>query len=135
MEDFTAQPGITTRDYCRKMAQQCDVFVGLLGHCYGSVPPRDELSYTEQEYQAAVEAGKPRLMFLAPIDFKVEAAFSSTCRPVTLKSKRPFAIGLRANSIRASRMLSLHRTRLGEMSSLPFTNCRTNNRLVPWVGR
>ena len=33
--------------------READVLVGLMGHCYGSSPPDDPTSYTEQEYDFA----------------------------------------------------------------------------------
>ncbi|HPR90925.1 MAG TPA: NB-ARC domain-containing protein, partial [Synergistaceae bacterium] len=48
-------------------------FVGILGHLYGSCPQGSDQSYTEREYDAAADAGKPMLMFVAPRDFPVPA--------------------------------------------------------------
>jgi len=62
MEDF----GARDRDadaFCRARVAECDVFVLLLGHQYGSAPDGG-LSYTEREHEAAVAAGLPRLIFL-----------------------------------------------------------------------
>ena len=69
MESFTARPGRSALDYCRQKASECDVFVGLIGHCYGSIPEGETLSYTESEYEAAKAV--PRLMFVAPDTFPV----------------------------------------------------------------
>ncbi len=57
---------------CLAQLAQCDVFVGLVGHYYGSSPPSDEKSFTEHEYDAAFNLD--RLMFLAPQDFPVAAS-------------------------------------------------------------
>jgi Domain of unknown function (DUF4062) len=51
----------------------CDVFVGIVGHVYGSCPAGTERSYTEREYDAAVSAAKPRRLFVAPDDFPLPA--------------------------------------------------------------
>jgi len=72
MEDFGARDAMAD-DFCQAKVKECDVFVGILGHCYGSSPKGSEKSYTEQEYDAAIATGKPRLMFLAPEDFLLPA--------------------------------------------------------------
>jgi tetratricopeptide (TPR) repeat protein len=68
MEDFGARDAMAD-DFCRQKVAECDVFVGIVGHCFGSCPRGSKKSYTEQEYDAAIKTGKPRLMFLAPEDF------------------------------------------------------------------
>jgi len=69
MESFTARAGQSALEYCRQKAGECDVFVGLIGHCYGSTPQGEARSYTESEYEAANAV--PRLMFVAPNTFSV----------------------------------------------------------------
>ena len=72
MEEFGARDAMAD-DFCQAKVKECDVFVGILGHCYGSSPKGSEKSYTEQEYDAAIATSKPRLMFLAPEDFPLPA--------------------------------------------------------------
>lgn len=64
MEDFGARDG-KPEDFCRAAVAKCDVYVGLVGHLYGTIPDGYDKSHTELEYDAAIEANKPRLVFLA----------------------------------------------------------------------
>jgi len=68
MEDFGACDW-EADEFCRARVAECNVFVGVVGHRYGSCPSGSEQSYTEREYEAAVAAVIPRLMFIAPEDF------------------------------------------------------------------
>jgi formylglycine-generating enzyme required for sulfatase activity len=70
MEDFGARAW-EADDYCRTRIEECDIFVGIVGHLYGSSPPGRTQSYTEREYDAA--KAKPRLMFVADEDFPLPA--------------------------------------------------------------
>ena len=70
METFGARDtdarGIDEQKLC-----EADLLVGLMGHCYGSSPPDNPTSFTEQEYDFAVHREMPRLMFVASDDFPV----------------------------------------------------------------
>lgn len=70
MEDFGAKDCLPL-SLCLKKVAECDVYVGILGHLYGSCPGDGEKSYTELEYEKATELGKPRLMFLASNDVPI----------------------------------------------------------------
>jgi WD40 repeat protein len=63
MAYFSADPRPPTQ-VCREAVLSTDVFVGIVGFRYGSpVADRQELSYTELEFQEASVEGMPRLMF------------------------------------------------------------------------
>lgn len=73
MEDFGARAA-SAGEFCPAKVADCQIAVLILGLCHGSSPEGAELSYTEQEYQAAVDAGIPRLAFLSR-----EGEFYSGC--------------------------------------------------------
>jgi tetratricopeptide (TPR) repeat protein len=56
-------------DYCTVKVADAQVYVGIIGLRYGAlVPGRQELSYTELEFDAATRFGLPRLIFLVRED-------------------------------------------------------------------
>jgi hypothetical protein len=70
MEDFGARDWAAD-DFCRAKVAECDLFVGVVGHLYGSCAEGSEQSYTEQEYAAAIAVEVPRLMFIATEDISL----------------------------------------------------------------
>jgi hypothetical protein len=72
MEDFTADPRVPRR-LCEDKVGCSDIFIGILGHCYGFRPSDDDRSMTEIEYDRAVKKRLPPLMFVAPKDFPTPA--------------------------------------------------------------
>src|SRR5256885_14909902 len=70
MERFGARDE-KSESFIVQKVYECNLFVGIVGHLHGSSPDGCEQSYTELEYQVAVDANKPRLMFCAPEDFRV----------------------------------------------------------------
>jgi hypothetical protein len=61
-------------EYCPDAILKCDLVVFIVGHLYGSCPKGSEQSFTELEYETAVQQRKPRLVFLAHDDFPVPAS-------------------------------------------------------------
>jgi hypothetical protein len=84
MEDFGALDR-QADDFCQARVAECDLFVGILGHLYGSRPPGSDRSYSEREYDAAVAAGVPRLMFVSADDLPVPANY---IEPDALRQKQ-----------------------------------------------
>jgi hypothetical protein len=67
MEDFGSWDEAPD-DFCRAKVAECDLFICLAGPLYGSVAPAGS-SYTDREFQAAVDHGKPCLVFMTAEDF------------------------------------------------------------------
>jgi formylglycine-generating enzyme required for sulfatase activity len=89
MEDFGARDA-EADPFCRARVAECDVFVGLVGFLYGSGPSGSEVSFTQGEHEAAVEAGLPRLVFVASDSF-----------PLVPTLREPDALWQRQQSFRA----------------------------------
>jgi hypothetical protein len=50
-------------EYIKRVIQECDYYILLIGGRYGSVEKESKLSYTEKEYKYAREIGKPTICF------------------------------------------------------------------------
>lgn len=72
MEDFGALDW-QADEFCQARIEECELFVGILGPFYGSSSPVHDLSHSEREYNAAVMAGIPRLIFISSEDLPVPA--------------------------------------------------------------
>lgn len=55
------------------LVDQADLYIGILAHRYGFVPPGSDKSVTEIEYDRAVERGIPRLIFFMHDDHPITA--------------------------------------------------------------
>jgi len=71
MEDFGSWD-VAPDEFCRSKVAECDLFVCIAGPLYGSLTPAGP-SYTEREYDAAIEHHKPCLAFLTADDFLLPA--------------------------------------------------------------
>ncbi len=71
MEDFGAIPSAPD-DFCRAKVAKCDLVACVVGPLYGSRSPSG-LSYTEREFDAAILAKKPCLVFMTPDDYAIAA--------------------------------------------------------------
>ena len=89
MRYFAARDG-RPADYCRRRVSECEAYVAVVGFRYGSLVPGEPVSYTELEYQAASDAGVPRLVFLL-----AEAAHSAELNDTDRSSVAEFRQRLR----------------------------------------
>ena len=74
MELFAAQD-CPPLDVCLDALENSDVYVGLIGKLYGSSPPGRRLSYTELEYNRALELDMEKLVVVMRDDANVPANF------------------------------------------------------------
>ncbi|MGA2716429.1 MAG: DUF4062 domain-containing protein [Bryobacteraceae bacterium] len=63
MEQFGSKPGSPV-DECLQVVRSCQVYVGLFGMRYGSVPDGNEKSMTHLEYEQAQAIKLPSLIYL-----------------------------------------------------------------------
>jgi hypothetical protein len=63
MRYFAAREG-QPADYCQQRVRDSDIYLAVAGFRYGSLVPREKVSYTELEFTEATNAGLPRLVFL-----------------------------------------------------------------------
>ena len=73
MEDFGARDA-NAKDLCARLVQESDLFVGLMGHYYGSCPPDEPSPSPSWSTGPRRMRGLPRLMFAAPDDFPIPAS-------------------------------------------------------------
>ena len=71
MEDFGSWDKAPD-DFCRSKVAKCDLFVCIAGPLYGSRSPSGR-SYTEREFEAAIEHGKTCMVFMTAEDFPLAA--------------------------------------------------------------
>ena len=79
MEDFGSW-NTAPDDFCRSKVAECDILVCLAGPLYGSLTPAGP-SYTESEFQAAIDKQRPCLVFLTDDDFLLPANLFEQDKP------------------------------------------------------
>ncbi|MGH8833538.1 MAG: DUF4062 domain-containing protein, partial [Actinomycetes bacterium] len=62
-------------EVCAERVLLCDIYIGILGHRYGTLLPGKNLSYTEWEFEVAGDAGVPRFIFLLDEEAAVPRRF------------------------------------------------------------
>jgi tetratricopeptide (TPR) repeat protein len=67
MEEFGPDPR-QAAELCRQKVNEADVFLAIIAHRYGDKPGGSDISYTEIEYNRAIERGKPVLIFMVDDD-------------------------------------------------------------------
>ncbi len=77
MEDYVATNQRPV-DKCVKDVVHCDVYVGIFAFRYGDIPAGQNKSFTHLEYEAAVHAGIPCLIFLMDPDAPHKVKFVDT---------------------------------------------------------
>jgi hypothetical protein len=67
MEEFGARPedSLTT---CLNEVEQSDIYIGIIGVRFGSIDKLSHKSFTQLEYEKALEANKPILIYLIDLD-------------------------------------------------------------------
>jgi hypothetical protein len=80
MEDSDEEP-ISPVDNSRAMVSQCDIFVGIYAHRYGTIPQKLKKSLIEIEYDLAGECDKVRHCFLSSKEYKCDMASTDYNNP------------------------------------------------------
>lgn len=54
--------GLSSREICERMATDCDIFIGILGNCYGSAIESEDRSITEMEFDTAKSVDPKKIL-------------------------------------------------------------------------
>ena len=71
MENFGARSD-HPKEGSIKAVKESDIYIGIFGHRYGTIPEGDDISLTEAEYRAAVSLNLPRLIFLIDKSYEID---------------------------------------------------------------
>lgn len=64
MENFNSHPD-EPKKLIKKYLEKTDFFILILGNCYGSIMPDYDISFTEFEYNTAIDLGIPVFVFFS----------------------------------------------------------------------
>jgi HAD superfamily phosphoserine phosphatase-like hydrolase len=70
MEMFGARDARPKAECLRIIREETDVLVGIYAHRYGFIPPGDEISVTQQEYEQALVAKVPTFVYIVDRDYR-----------------------------------------------------------------
>ncbi|MDZ7292867.1 MAG: DUF4062 domain-containing protein [candidate division KSB1 bacterium] len=85
MESFNARTEEPT-SVCEEEIRACDILVGIYAHRHGTVPPGQEKSITQQEYELAMALGKDCLCFVVQKGFAWNPDFIESDKQAQLAS-------------------------------------------------
>lgn len=124
MENFGARDA-TAEEYDAGLVTECDLFILLLGPTYGNCPKHKDESYTELEYDKAIELDKPRLIFASSKQFNVPQDVLMSLPPDTFQK----AVGFRGK-VGAERIWGEFATpdELDALISRAIQNLKGNNK-------
>ncbi|MDT5155778.1 MAG: hypothetical protein QOH51_135 [Acidobacteriota bacterium] len=84
-----------------KKLEECDIYIGIIGHTYGSTPPGEDRSYTQCEYERAYELmqeGRMRLLlYLADEGIDLPASILKKAGAPSLVKQDEFRKRLQGN--------------------------------------
>lgn len=95
MELFSANPA-PPLEVCLDGLRQCDIYIGVIGKLYGSLPPGKRKSYTEYEYDLAQDLIIDRFMFVLDDEAEVRPAHVEQ-DPMKLKRLTAFLEKIKRN--------------------------------------
>lgn len=98
MKYFGSRPG-NALDVSLDQVHQADIFIGIIAHRYGYIPDGQSKSITELEYEAAVNAKIPRLMYIIDPTYQWNPAYIET-DPQSQANLRQFKQGIERNHVR-----------------------------------
>jgi tetratricopeptide (TPR) repeat protein len=98
MEEFGPDPR-QAAELCRQKVDEADIFLAIIAHRYGDSPSGSNISYTEIEYDRAIEGGKPVLIFMLDEDEPWPPKMTEQGNPEAYAKLQAFKTKLRRNHV------------------------------------